>query len=43
MTDGYLDALGFLQCIGAIDETHIEIAEPSKHYPDFINRKGYFR
>ena len=42
MTDGYLEAHGFPQCIDAIDGTHIEIAKPSKHYSDFINRKVYF-
>ena len=42
MTDGYLEAHGFPQCIDAIDGTHIETAKPSKHYSDFINRKGYF-
>ena len=42
LTDRYLEAHGFLQCIGAIDGTHIEIAEPSEHYSDFINRKSYF-
>ena len=42
MTDGYIEAHGFPQCIGAIDGTHTEIAEPSEHYSDFINMKGYF-
>ena len=38
LTDGYLEAHGFPQCIGAIDGTHTEITEPSEHYSDFINR-----
>ena len=42
LTDGYWEAHGFPECIGAIDRTHIEIAELSEHYSDFINRKGYF-
>ena len=42
LTDGYLEAHGFPQCIGAVDGTHIKIAETSEHYLDFINRKGYF-
>ena len=42
LTDGYLEARSFPQCICAIDEVHIEMAEPSEHYSDFINRKGYF-
>ena len=42
LTDGYLEAHGFPRCIGAIDGTHIETAEPSEQYSDFINRKGYF-
>ena len=42
LTAEYLEAHGFPLCIGAIDGTHIEIAEPSEHYSDFINRKGYF-
>ena len=41
MTSEYLEVHGFPQCIGAIDGTHIAIAEPSEHYADVINRKGY--
>lgn len=32
----------FPQCIGTIDDIHIEIAEPNEHYFDYINREGYF-
>ena len=42
LTDGYLEAHGFPQCIDAIDGTHIEIVKPSEHYSDFINRKVIF-
>ena len=42
LTGGYLGAHGFTQCIGAIDGTHVEIAEPSKHFLNFVYRKGYF-
>ena len=42
LTDGYWKAHSFPQCIGVIDKTHIEIAEPSKLCSDFINGKGYF-
>ena len=31
LTDGYLDAHGFPQCIGAVDGIHIKIAETSEH------------
>ena len=34
LTDGYLEAHGFPQGIGAIDWIHIETAEPSEHYSD---------
>ena len=42
LTDGYLAANRFPQCIGVIDGTHIEVAEPSEYYSDFIHGKGYF-
>ena len=42
LTDGNLDALGFPQCIGAIDGTHIEIAEPSELYSDLPTEKINF-
>ena len=36
LTDGYLEALCFQQCIGAIDGTHTKIAEPSERYSHFV-------
>ena len=42
LIDRCLKAYCFPQCIGAIDGTHIEIAEPNKHYSDLIKRKSYF-
>ena len=42
LTDEYLEAHSFPQCIRAIDETHKEIAEPSEHYSNFISTKDYF-
>ena len=40
--DNFLETNGFLQCIGDIDGTHIEVKEPNDHYSDYINRKGYY-
>ena len=30
----------FPLCIGAIVDTHIEVAKLNEHHPDYINRKG---
>ena len=42
LTNKLLGTHEFPQCIGTIDDAHIEIAVLNEHYPNCINRKGYF-
>ncbi|CAM4497661.1 unnamed protein product [Lepidochelys olivacea] len=41
IVDGFA-AMGFPNCGGAIDETHIPILGPDHQGSEYINRKGYF-
>ncbi|CAM5111973.1 unnamed protein product [Natator depressus] len=41
IVDGFA-AMGFPNCGGAIDRTHIPILAPEHQAGDYINRKGYF-
>ena len=34
--------LGFPQCVGAIDGSHILIKEPTTYHADYYNRKGWY-
>ena len=42
LTNKLLGTHEFPQRIGKIGDTHIEIVELNKHYPDYTNRNGYF-
>lgn len=42
LSDEYLEAHDFPQCISVIDGTHIEIAEPNENYSDLFDREDYF-
>lgn len=39
LVENFYRAHGFLQCIGAVDGTHIFMRQPSKNPTDFMNRK----
>ena len=39
--EGFNDKLGFPQCAGAIDGTHIPIKSPKECPADYYNRKGW--
>ena len=38
----FYNRYGFLQCIGAVDGTHIKIKRPVDNQTDYVNRKGDF-
>ena len=40
VVDGFKSKLGFPQCAGAVDGTHIPIMSPEDFPADYYNRKG---
>ena len=42
LADKFLETYRFPQCVGAIDDTHVDIAGKNEHYSDCINRKSNF-
>ena len=41
VVEGFRDGLGFPQCAGVVDGTHIPIVSPEKCPADYYNRKGW--
>ena len=39
MASNFYNSHGFLQCIGAVDGTHVGVKMPSLNASDFFNRK----
>ena len=39
---GFKEKWGVLQCVGAIDGSHIPVSAPSGQHTDFYNRKGWY-
>ena len=41
VVDGFTNSLGFPQCAGVVDGTHIPIVSPVDYPADYFNRKGF--
>ena len=41
IVDSFKDDLGFPQCVGAVDGSHIPIICPQEYPADYYNRKGW--
>ena len=41
IVEGFKDGLGFPQCAGVVDGTHIPIVSPEECPADYYNRKGF--
>ena len=41
VVDGFTNGLGFPQCAGVVDGTHIPIVSPVEYPADYFNRKGF--
>ena len=41
VVQGFRDELGFPQCAGVVDGTHIPIVSPTECPADYFNRKGW--
>ena len=40
--EGFKEKCGVIQCVGAIDGSHIPVTAPSLQHSDFYNRKGWY-
>ena len=40
--EGFKQKWGVIQCVGAIDGSHIPVSAPSGQHTDFYNRKGWY-
>ena len=42
VVDGFKNKWGFIQCVGAIDRSHIPVSPPALNHTDYYNRKGWY-